>query len=135
MHRPIAAAVFCPPLLLAAPAQAGAAVENGAAAHVVIVHVLGRGDHPKPLLEGATGREAHPERFEIVERRLPRGRIGMDMRLVHLVDLLAGPDVISRKPGRWETLRLGPLPRPDWPARGRLPRRLSYVTIISASMI
>ena len=50
---------------IAAP-HAGGGVEHGAAVGGVVVHVLGPGDQPRRLLEGAVGRERHPERFEIV---------------------------------------------------------------------
>jgi hypothetical protein len=46
--------------------EAGGTIENGAARKIVIVHVLGAGDHARALLEGAVGREAHPERLKIV---------------------------------------------------------------------
>ena len=63
--------------------EAGGAIENGAARHVVIMHVLGAGDHPRTLLEGAVGGEAHPERFKIVGRGFPGFGVTMDLRLVH----------------------------------------------------
>ena len=64
-----------------------AAVENRPAGQVVIVHVLGPGDHARALLEGPVGREAHPERLEIVRRRFPGGGTG-EMWLVHRIALL-----------------------------------------------
>ena len=63
--------------------QAGGRIEHRPAGHVVIVHVLGAGDEPRPLLERAIGCKAHPEGFEIVGRRFPLGCVRVLLRLVH----------------------------------------------------
>ena len=70
---------------MAAP-QTGGGVKNRAAGNVVEMHVLGTGDEPRPLLEGAIGGKAHPESFEIVGRRIPTDG-GDFFGLVHGLDL------------------------------------------------
>ena len=54
---------------IAAP-HAGRAVDHGLAVDRVVMHVLRARDQPRRLLEGAVGRERHPERFEIVGPRI-----------------------------------------------------------------
>ena len=46
--------------------ETGGAVDQLAPVRGEIVHVLGAGDEARPRLEGAVGRERHPEGFEIV---------------------------------------------------------------------
>jgi hypothetical protein len=52
---------------VAAP-QARDAVEHRPALRRVVVHVLGAGDEPRPLLEGAVRREGQPPGVEVVRR-------------------------------------------------------------------
>ena len=59
---------------IAAP-KAGGAVEHAPAVRRDVVHVLGGGDQPRALLEGAVGRERHPIRFEIVGNACGTGRL------------------------------------------------------------
>ena len=100
--------------------QARRTIENGAARHVVIVHVLGAGDHAGLLLEGAVGREAHPERFKVVGRRLPRCGSGQVHRLVHVIGLLGTMTPDSRKPCHEEMHHLCTIPGARWEPRARV---------------
>src|SRR3712207_8735477 len=50
---------------IAAP-EAGGAVDHLSALGRVVVHALGAGDHPGPLLEGAVRRERKPPSLEVV---------------------------------------------------------------------
>ena len=73
---------------IAAP-QASRPVQNGAALHVVIMHILGARDQPGTLLERRIGREPHEKGFQIVRRRLPARRVDIG-GLVH--DRVATPE-------------------------------------------
>jgi hypothetical protein len=62
--------------------QAGGRINQRAALHVVVVHVLGASDQTRPLLERCVGRKAHEEGFQVVRGRFPGSHIEMS-RLVH----------------------------------------------------
>ena len=60
---------------IAAP-QAGGAVDDAAAVGGEVVEPVGADDHPRRGLEGAIGRERHPEGVEVVGRGGAGGRSG-----------------------------------------------------------
>ena len=83
--------------------QAGRGVEDLAAFRRGVMHVLGAGEQARPRLEGAVGRERHPEGFEVVRNAGGGDRFGRCHGLILLLQRAERGGHTSNETGGFKT--------------------------------